>query len=65
MNDKITIQPFNMQTGKLDRSGDAFRIMYTDNHNNRNSIFCDDKEIFQALSHIFKNMKLPVAANKK
>jgi hypothetical protein len=41
LGDRITIQCINRNTGKLDKAGDLFRVMYMHTDDMRHTLFCN------------------------
>jgi septin family protein len=56
LGDKITIQGIDRQTGKLDKAGDLFRVMYIAPNGMRHTLFCNTMpELLVVIENIIKD----------
>ncbi|MFA5766873.1 MAG: hypothetical protein WC919_03040 [Candidatus Paceibacterota bacterium] len=56
LGDRITIQGINRQTGKLDKAGDLFRVMYMAADGMRHTLFCNTMpELLVVIENIIKD----------
>jgi hypothetical protein len=65
LGDKITVQSINRQTGKLDKAGDLFRVMYIAANDMRHTLYCDTiPELLVAIENIIKDRMKPCKTSK-